>query len=360
MRTSAVEVAIVSLPLARPVITPIHRIESIDNVLVTARTDEGIDGVAYLWCFGAARAQVLAAAVRDLGACVVGADPRQTVRLWDRMWREANFFGRAGVVMFALSALDVALWDIRARQAGMPLWRLLGGAPDPVPVYANGLFLSDPLEDIVAEARRYAAQGFRAVKMRTGAAREAEDIERVAAVREALGPEVAIMIDVVQGWDVERAIRVGRALERYGIAWLEDPVAFDDHAGMARVAAALDVPLCAGENDYARTGFRRLLEQRSIDIALADLQRVGGITEWLRVADLAEAAGVRTTSHVFHEISVHLMAARPSPWWTEWMQWWEPLFRETPALADGCLVPPERPGLGIEFDWDRVDRFRLA
>lgn len=359
-RIDRVDTAIVRLPLAAPVITPLHHIEAVDTVLVTVVPHEGPSGIAWLWCFGTPRARALAALVDDLAGFAVGADARETATLWARLWREANFLGRAGAVMLAQSAIDVACWDIKARLLDEPLWRLLGGSRRPIPAYAGGLFLNDPLDAIVAEARGYLAQGFRAIKMRTGAARLADDIERVGAVRDAVGPDVTLMVDTVQGWTADAAVRAGRELARFDLAWIEDPVAFDDHAGLAKVAAALDVPVCAGENDYGLTGFERLIRGGCIDIAMPDLQRVGGVSEWLRVAALADAARLKVTPHTFHEVSVHLMSAIPNGHWLEVVPWWDRLFTTPARLVDGAMLAPDTPGLGLTFDWERLDALRIG
>ncbi|HYF20347.1 MAG TPA: mandelate racemase/muconate lactonizing enzyme family protein [Ramlibacter sp.] len=359
-RITAVETAIVSLPLPRPVVTPVHHITTVDNILVTVRTDAGLEGIAYLWCFGPKRAKVVAAMVDELADHARGQDALQTVTLWDRLWRENNFFGRAGVAMLAHSALDIACWDIKGRAAGQPVWQLLGGTAKPIPTYAGGLFLSDPLDAIVEEARGYARQGFRAMKMRAGLPRLADDIERFAAVRDAIGPDVQLMIDAVQAWTADDAIRACNALARFDITWIEDPVAFDDHDGLARVAAHVPMPLCAGENDYSRLGFQRLIRGGCIRIAMPDLQRVGGITEWMRVAALADANGLRVTPHAFHELSLHVMCAVPNGFWLEYVPWWERLFVQVPELVDGCMAPPRGPGLGLQFDWDGLDAHRVT
>ncbi len=360
LHITGVDSAIVRLPFERPVITPIHHITGVDNLLVTIRTDQGLDGIAWLWCFGEARARTLRAALETLVPLVIGRDPRETRALWSLLSGDNNFMGRAGVVMIALSALDVACWDIKARAAGEPLWRLLGGSNRPLPAYAGGLFLNDSLELIVEEAQRYVSQGFRAIKMRTGKRRLAEDLERVEAVRSVVGPDFTLMVDVVQGWTADQAIRAGRALERFDLAWIEDPVAFDDHRGLARVAAALDTPICAGENDYGLIGFEQLLSGRCVDIAMPDLQRVGGVSEWLRVATLAEAWSVPVTPHVFHEVSIHLAGAAPNTRWIEHVPWWDSLFIEPVLAEDGLLRAPDKPGLGLAFDWNRLERLRIG
>jgi L-alanine-DL-glutamate epimerase-like enolase superfamily enzyme len=359
-RIEAIETCVVSLPLDRPVVTPIHHITTIDCVLVTAKTDGGLSGIGYLWTFGPPRARTLEAMVRDLAQLVRGADPLATEAVWRRMWNDTNFLGHAGISMLGMSAIDTALWDIKGKALGQPLYRLLGGERRKLPVYAGGLFLSDPIDAIVAEAKDYVARGFRAMKMRTGARSEREDIARVEAVRAAIGPDVTLMVDVVQGWTVEQSIRMGRALAPYDLFWIEDPVLFDDLEGLARIAAALDTPIACGENDYSKLGFARLIGLGAADFPMPDLQRVGGVTEWMKVAAMADAARLPVVPHVFHEISVHMAAAAPNASWLEYVPWWDRLFREPVAIVDGTATPPDRPGLGLEFDWNAIDRFRQS
>ncbi len=360
MRITDVSTRIISVPLERPIRTPIHYIVNVDNVLVELHTDEGITGIAYLWCFGAKRAQALATLVQDMVSLVNGMDAFARASVYARMEREANFLGKVGAVIIAMSAIDTALWDIAGKALGRPVWQLLGGESRSIPAYAGGLFLSDSVDVIVAEAKAYVATGFRAIKMRCGAKDWRHDIERVEAVRDAVGTDCTLMIDVVQGWTVDRAIKVGRELERFDLFYIEDPVAFDDLDGMAHVSAVLDTPIAAGENDYGLRGFRRLLEGNVVDIPMMDLQRVGGISSWMQVAAMASAWGKPVVPHVFPEISVHLLAATPSALFIEYVSWWEVLFKDTPKLIDGAMRPFDRPGLGLEFDVDGVERFRIA
>lgn len=359
-RVSAIDLALVSLPLERPVITPIHRIEAIDCVLCTIRTDTGLTGISHLWCFGKTRARALSTLVEDLGRLVIGRDPLATETRWRDLWNEANFLGRAGAVVFAMSALDTALWDIRARAAGQPLWQALGGTKRSVDVYAGGLFLSDSIDAVVEEAKGYVRDGFRAMKMRTGAPTAAEDIARVEAVRGAIGPDITLMVDVVQGWTVEQAIERGRAIAKYDIFWIEDPVLFDDLDNMAKVAEALDTAICAGENDYTRRGFRRIIDAGAADILMPDLQRSGGVSEWMKIAALADAHALKVTPHVFPETSVHLMCAAPNSIWLEYVPWWDRLFVEPLAVSGGKATPGDKPGLGLEFDWNAIEAHRYS
>lgn len=360
MRISSLKTRIVSLPITPAVRTPIHNIEAVDNVLVEIATDEGVTGIAYLWCFGRERARALQWLVRDLFGQVRGMGALEREAVQAAIWRETNFLGRTGAAWIAASAIDTALWDIAGKVAGRPLWQLLGGTDRPVRAYAGGFFLSDTIEAIVAEAHQRVAEGFTAIKMRCGATSWREDIDRVAAIRDAVGPDIDILVDVVQGWTVERALKLGRALEPYDLAYIEDPIAFDDIEGMAAIAAALDVPIAAGENDYGRHGFRRLFEARAVDIAMIDLQRAGGVSEWMKIAAMAGAMRMPVVPHVFHEISIHLLAALRAAPYLEYMSWWEPLFRQKLDLVDGAFSPPSRPGLGLDFDDDAIDPFIVS
>jgi L-alanine-DL-glutamate epimerase-like enolase superfamily enzyme len=348
---------IVSLPITPAVRTPIHNIEAVDNVLVEITTDDGLTGIAYLWCFGRDRARALAYLVRDLFSHVRGMGALEREAVQAAIWRETNFLGRTGAAWIAASAIDTALWDIAGKAAGAPLWQLLGGSQRPIHAYAGGFFLSDTIDAIVTEARQRVAEGFTAIKMRCGAASWREDIDRVAAIRVAVGPDIDILVDVVQGWTVDRALKLGRALQPYDIAYIEDPIAFDDIEGMATIAAALDVPIAAGENDYGRHGFRRLFEAKAVDIAMIDLQRAGGVSEWMKIAAMAGAMRMPVVPHVFHEISIHLLAALPAAPYLEYMDWWEPLFRERLELAEGKFTPPSQPGLCVSFDEDAIAPF---
>jgi L-alanine-DL-glutamate epimerase-like enolase superfamily enzyme len=356
LRIEHLKTRIVSLPIDPPIRTPVHYIEAVDNVLVEITTDDGITGVAYLWCFGRERAKGLEAFVRDLFCYVKGMDAMQREAVQASLWRETNFLGRTGAAWIAASAIDTALWDIAGKALNLPVWKLLGGTDRPVKAYAGGFFLSDTIDAIVQEAHGRVKEGFRALKMRCGAKSWQEDIDRVAAIRDAVGPDVDILVDVVQGWTVDRALKLGRELERFDLTYIEDPIAFDDIEGMAKLAAELDIPIAAGENDYGRSGFRRLIEARAVDIAMIDLQRAGGISEWMKIAAMAEAWRMPVVPHVFHEISIHMLAATPSALYLEYMSWWEPLFNERLTLDGGTFRPPETAGLGISFNEAEIDR----
>jgi L-alanine-DL-glutamate epimerase-like enolase superfamily enzyme len=241
----------------------------------------------------------------------------------------------------------------------LPLFRYLGGDRLRVPTYASeGLWIDYSMEELVSEAAAFRAKGHRAMKMRIGKPSAELDLERVRRVREAVGPDIALLADVNQGWDELTAVRVGRELEAYDLYWLEEPLPYEDLEGCARVAAALTMRVATGETEYGSLGMKRHLEARAADVLMPDLQRMGGITEYRRAVELCRAWHQPVSSHLFMEASAHVLAAAPNALILEHMDWWQPLFTEPLALADGCVVLSERPGLGTEIDRKAVERFK--
>jgi L-alanine-DL-glutamate epimerase-like enolase superfamily enzyme len=324
-------------------------------------TDQGLVGVG-LTFFGGALTPALKAAVDALAGRVVGDDPTQVEAIAAKLRRVAGSAGPGGVFTLALAAIDIACWDLKGKAMGQPVCALLGGLRERVPTYASGaLMRPHPLDYLAKAGPRLRDMGFRQMKMQCGSEpTAAASIERVRVVREAVGPDVDLMCDINQLWSVPHAVEVGHRLEPYHLFWLEDPVAHDDYAGLARVADALITPVAAGEYHYGIVPFRHLLEARAIDIAMIDLLRVGGVTQWMKVAGMAEAFNVPVVSHLVPEIHVHLMAAIPNGLTVEYMPWTLGLFEETPALAGGELVVPTKPGLGLAFDQAAITRYQIG
>ncbi len=357
MKITSLRSHVLALPLPRPVRTSVHDIRTVDTVVVEMQTDAGAVGAGFCFAFGRHRARALHALVEDLAPLYVGQDPLAARTLFEQGWRSINFLGHAGAAVMALAALDTACWDLAAQRAGVPLFRLLGGTRTRVPAYASsGLWLDYSVDELLEEAERFVAQGHRAVKMRLGRS-PAEDVERVRRVREALGPEIRLLADVNQGWDETTAVRVGRNLEAYDLYWLEEPLPYEDLEGCARVAAALTVPIATGETEYGSLGMKRHLELRAADVLMPDLQRMGGVTGFLKAAALCEAFHTPLSSHLFMEVSAHLLAASPAALILEHMDWWQALCEEPLALVDGEVVLPDRPGLGLTLDRRALERF---
>jgi len=357
MRIKDVKTIMVELPGKTWVVSP--DIRTFGCVLVFVETDEGITGESLLWTFGTKGLDVLNGMVLSLKSSVVGENPHYTERIWQKLWQEIGFFGTEGISVFGLSAIDRACWDIVGKAAGKPLYKLLGAFRDECPTYACGLWLHETIEELVKEAQGFVKEGYRAMKLRIGKARMEEDVERAQAVRKAIGPDVKLMVDANQRFSVGHAIKIGQMLEELDIGWFEEPVPAYDTEGSARVAAALDMPIANGENIYTRYGFRQLIEKKAADILMPDVERVGGITEFIKVAHLAEAYDIPVTPHIFPEESMHLVAAIPNCSYLENMPWFSPLYRENVELSEGSVVLPQRPGFGFTFDPDVIERYRV-
>ncbi|GJD52518.1 L-talarate/galactarate dehydratase [Methylobacterium crusticola] len=353
MKVERVETRPVVLRPERVIGSALGEIASFGCILVTVRA-EGLAGENLVFTLNNRRTGVLRAIIEAMADLVVGQDAGHITGFWSRAWRDINFLGHKGVSVVGISALDGALWDLLGKRAGLPLYRILGGAGDRVPAYhSGGLWLDRSTDELLAEADRFKAAGFRAMKMRLGHGLEA-DVARVRAVREAVGPGIRLMADANQGLTEVEAIRLGRRLEEFGLTWFEEPLPAWDLEGLARVAAALDTPIASGETDYTRYAFRRMIELRSADVLMPDLQRVGGVTEFMRVGHLAAAHDVPVSSHLFPEQSLGVLGALANAHSLEYMPWFSDLYREGLDFADGCAIVPERPGFGFTFDEDRI------
>ena len=320
-------------------------------VTLTLRTDEGIEGIGYGGFVPACVIKGLHEVVNGLAELAVGDDPMGIEAIGAKLLEAAGAGAPAGLITRAVAAIDVALWDIRGKAFGKPLYQLLGGFRDRVPTYASGyLWRSYDLAALAEWGPKLVEQGFRAMKLRMGAEDSpAKEIERLRVLREAVGPAIDLMVDINQGWNVNQALSIGRTLEQFNLYWLEDPTHHLDYEGLARIAAALDAPLAAGEYVYGILPFAHLIERRSIDIAMIDLLRAGGITAFLKIAHLAEAHNLPVVTHLAPEILCHALAAVPNGLYLEHMPWSFGLFKEVPQVENGQYVLPQKPGLGLEF-----------
>lgn len=331
-------------------------------VVARIMTDAGIDGVGHTFTLTTEFQRSLSAMVRELGELIVGEDPRRIEHLFSRMVYPANFVGPGGLLNIAATALDIALWDILGKDSGQPLWRLLGGFSDSVRTYQSSAAMGSRPDVLQRQAADLVVQGHRALKIRPYAERDArveKVVERVRAIREAIGYDVDLMYDVNQNWTPSRAIRVGRALEEFELFWLEDPTAMHDIEGQAAVAQALDVPICSGEYHYNPVSLLPLLKARAVDYLMVDMCRMGGITQFRKAAALAESFGVQVASHLLPEIFAHCIAAVPNGLMAEWMDWSTILFDGLPTLADGALQLSERPGHGLTLLENVVQKYRV-
>ena len=364
MKITSIRTHIVELPADEPLADAAENPQGKRPfVTLEVGTDAGVEGLGVTF-FGGAVTGALKRAMDDLGALIVGDDPLRPEAIARKLHTAASHAGPGGVFTLALSAIDMALWDIKAKAANLPLWKLLGGARERVPTYASGALMRGlTLDRAAAAARTLVEKGFREVKMQLalpGETSPEREIERARVIREAVGSETTLLVDINQRWRPEQAMDIGRRLEGLNLGWLEDVTVADDFAGLARIAAALSTPVTGGEYVWGIAPFRHMLEARSVDIVMIDLVRVGGITQWLKVAGMAEAFNLPVVSHLIPEVHVHLIGAIPNGLTVEYMPWLMRLFEEVPRPQKGELAMPTAPGLGLKFDQAALKRYGVA
>lgn len=329
---------------------------------VHVHTDEGLEGLGV--CDGGRAAQAL---INDsLKPILVGQDPLFIEKLWDDMFWRLRGVGRKGLAFAAISAVDTALWDLKAKYFNVPLYKLLGPYTDSVPIYGSGGWTHFSVDELVAEQVGYVERGMKSVKMKVGkdfGKSEREDIERLAAVRAAVGDEVEILIDANNGYYAKQAIRMAREFEPHRVGWFEEPVLADDIEGLAAVARAIDIPVATGEHEYTKFGFRELIARGGADIVQPDIGRVGGVTEWIKVAHLAHAFNLPVAPHAFQVIHLHVACATPNLRIVEYLgvseEFDKLVYTEFPEPVDGMWSPyPDKPGLGLELNPDAVKKYR--
>jgi L-talarate/galactarate dehydratase len=349
MKVTGIRANIVALPADEPLAGAAENPNGTRPIVtLEIETDDGAVGVGATY-FGGALTGSLKRAVEELGALAVGEDPVRVEAVAAKLRAAAGSAGPGGIFNLAVSAIDTALWDLRAKSMNLPLWKLLGGARDRVPTYASGALMRGLSLDRVVQAL-------------PGETTPAKEVERMRRVREAIGPDIKLMCDINQRWRPEQAIDIGRRVEDAGagLFWLEDVTTADDFAGLARVTAALSTPVAGGEYVWGIVPFRHMVEARSVDVVMIDLVRVGGITQWMKVAGMAEAFNLPVVSHLIPEVHVHLIGAIPNGLTVEYMPWLMPLFEEVPQQQNGELIMPTAPGLGLKFNKGTIDRYRVA
>ncbi|MEM7293122.1 MAG: mandelate racemase/muconate lactonizing enzyme family protein [Pseudomonadota bacterium] len=361
MRVIRLNTTVVDVPLAKPIATAIHDMRSVGCVLIELQTDAGITGESYVFTLNGVRIAALHEMVKGFAHCVEGKDPHDVAAIGKAMWDEMNPIGHAGFSIAALCAIDTACWDVIGKTADKPLHLLFGGGRDRVRTYASGgLWLSQSIDECAQEAIDFIAAGFRAIKMRVGSADPTVDIERVRAVREVIGDDIELMVDVNQGLSVDAAIELARELEAFDLGWLEEPVNYQDLDGHAAVRQATRVPIASGETEYTHVGMQRMLDAGAVDVLMPDLQRVGGISEMRRSAAIAAHHDVPISTHIFTEQSLCVAASEANCVSVEHMPWFSPLFNEELEIVEGDIVVPNRPGIGFTFDQSAIEKYRVS
>jgi L-alanine-DL-glutamate epimerase-like enolase superfamily enzyme len=359
-RLTSIEPGFYRIPLPTVLTDSTHgEMKAFELNTVRLRDTDGAEGTGYTFTVGRNGGAIDSVLTREMTELMAGEDADTIERLWLKAWWALHYGGRGGPTVLALSAFDMALWDLKARRANLPLWRLLGGYDPRVPCYAGGIDLDLPLDDLLRQTDGNLAKGFRAIKMKVGRKNLFEDVERVAAMRQHLGQGFPLMVDANMKWGVDEAIRAARALQPFDLTWLEEPTIPDDPAGHARIVREGGLPIAAGENLRTLWEFKLYIAGGGVTYPEPDVTNCGGVTPFMKIAHLAEAFNLPVTSHGAHDVTVHLLAACPNRSYLEAHGFGlERYIAEPLRIEDGVALAPERPGHGIEFDWKGLDKIR--
>jgi D-arabinonate dehydratase len=350
-----------SWPRAKPITNGKHTYTHAGLGLVKIETDEGITGIGRGSTGGVGKATI-----ERLKPLLIGEDPIDVERLWHKMW-VPKLIGRRGLTTRAISAIDIGLWDLRAKVAGLPLFKLLGGYRDRMPTYIAGGYYEEGkgLNELAQEMIGYVEMGARAVKMKIGAVPIPEDVARVKAVRGAIGPDIKLLIDANCAYRYYEAIQLAKRVEEFDPFWFEEPVAADDYDGLRKLAAQTTVPIATGENEYTRYGFRDLIATQAVPILNADAIVLGGVTEFAKVAALAQAYDLDIAPHGSQDVHIHLVSAIANGlilefYPTRFDPMREQIYRQPLELNDdGTVSPPEMPGIGLELNYEALEPYRV-
>ena len=344
----------VVLKLKRPVVARIATITDWPLILIDLHTEEGVVGRSYLEPYAVKTMKYLIPALHDFGEMLKGRKVAP-LELYEAARRSLHFVGYQGLSMIAVSGLDMAAWDALAKAAGMPLCVLLGGSVGPVKAYnSNGLWLQEP-EAVAAEAIELRDEGgFSGLKLRLGRERVRDDLATLRAVRQAVGEDMQLMVDFNQGLDLGEALLRCHAIDDFGLAWIEEPIVYDNLDGYIQLAAELKTPIQIGENFYGPRDLHRALQSKACDYVMPDFMRIGGVTGWLRSAAIAGTAGVPISTHLYPEVAAHVMRVTETAHWLEWQDWADPILQKPYDIKDGLIHIPDVPGIGLEWNEDAV------
>lgn len=353
----SLEAGLYLIPLETVLTDSMHgEMAGFEIITCRVRDSDGAEGIGYSFTCGKNGGAVHDILAREIADTVIGEDASRIEHLWEKVWWAQHYGGRGGPTVLALSAFDTALWDLKAKKAGMPLWRLLGGYDQNVPCYAGGIDLMLSADELIAQTEGNLAKGFRAIKMKVGRDSLKEDVEKVAAMRSHLGDEFPLMLDANMKYTADQAVRAARAFAPYDPVWLEEPCTPEDVPGHVRVVREGGLPVAAGENLRTLQDFRTFIDAGAVTFPEPDVTNCGGVTAFMKIARFAEAHCLPVTSHGAHDITVHLLAACPNMSYLEAHGFGLDKYIDHPIeIRNGKALAPDRPGIGFDFDWKGLE-----
>jgi mandelate racemase len=359
VKIRAIKVRAVAAPMKRPLATSIASVTVAPLLLIDLETDAGVTGRSYLFAIAKHHLPPLAKLVEAMGEMVKG-DEVAPLELERKLRARYALLGVHNVVLFAMAGIDMAAWDALGQSLRQPLARLLGAAPRPIPAYNSKGLGIQAIDKLEKEAVELVEEGFRAIKLRLGRPDARDDLKALNRVKKQIGAEITLMVDFNQGLTLAEAIRRGHMIdEEGGVHWIEEPIRADDFSGCSEVKRQIRTPIQIGENFMGPEQMAQALAAGASDYVMPDAERIGGVTGWMRAAALAQGAGVEMSSHLFPEVSCHLLAATPTCHWLEYVDWANPVLKEPVALKDGHVIIPDVPGIGLQWDEKAVERYLL-
>jgi len=360
MRIREIKTNYYKIPLPRVLSDATHGIiPYFELITVKVFSDSGEEGMGYTYTVGRGGGAIHKLIENDLAPLIINLDPRCTEKIWRKMWNGIHWVGRSGMALFGISAIDIALWDLKARNADEPLWRFLGGNNPEVNVYPGGVDLNFTIKELCEQTIKNLELGYSAIKIKVGREKLSEDVERVKTVRKLIGPNIRLMIDANMGWTVDEAIRASQVLSAYNIYWLEEPTIPEDIGGFKQIFIKGGIPIAAGENLHSLYEFKQTIFSNNVLFPEVDVSNVGGITTWMKVAHLAEANNLKVTTHGVHDLHIHLLGAIPNASYLEVHSFGLEQFIEHPMeIKDGVTMAPNLPGHGINLNWEKLKKYQ--